>query len=231
MTITLWNNTTALAWAQKDLSEYPEEVPVLKTFLHERNFMRGWMLHLKTGLEQFINMPVMVRKCLDSAHRYLYAQTHIMDRREAHQLACPLLPKLLTVMDRYTTDTECDHKICRAIVCILGSMSARMNGGYNQNEFRACPFSSRPDERGLFYRLDFTVENKAQFQVCEATRTQASAVINKYLDQMKVDGFDEEETGDVENVIEWIEAGMFMCLVPLTRDPCPCFKCRGRQSS
>ena len=35
---------------------------------------------------------------------------------------------------------------------------------------------------------------------------------------MKVDKLDLEETEDVENLVLWVKAGMFMSCVPLTRD-------------
>jgi len=47
---------------------------------------------------------------------------------------------------------------------------------------------------------------------------------------MKVDGLDKEETLDVENLEKWVEAGMFMSLVPLTPDPCVCQSCRFRRA-
>jgi len=192
--------------------------------------MIAWVEHISTCHEQHIPIPFVMGKCLDRMERYLYAHTHFLDRREAAEMASAFLPELLTVMDRDTTDTECNHQMCRAIVHILGVMLARMNDGIKMNEFRDCPYTTRNDECGLYYRLNWTVENKAQFKVCEATRTQASALINKYLEQMKVDKLDLEETEDVENLVKWVEAGMFMSRVPLTRDDCPCLKCRARRA-
>mmetsp|Transcript_39585 Transcript_39585/g.63827 ORF Transcript_39585/g.63827 Transcript_39585/m.63827 type:complete len:111 (-) Transcript_39585:243-575(-) len=110
-------------------------------------------------------------------------------------------------------------------------MSGRMYGGINMDEFRNVPHTSRPDERALLAGLNFTEANKFQFQLGNATRTQAKSVIHKYLVQVKVDGLDKEETLDVENLVKWVEAGMFMSLVPLTPDPCPCLQCCVRLAS
>jgi len=228
MTVVLWGSTPAIAWNKWDLRDHSGEVPTYATYKGEYDFMLGWARDIKQGLKQFSAMPIMVRKCLDSAKRYVEAQTHHMDRRVALELACQFLPILLTVLERCTTQR--DHESCRGIVYILSTMSARMNGGINWDEFCAVPRTDRLDEIALLSGLDFTEANEFQFQLGYATRTQANAVMHKYLAQMKNDGLDKEETMDVQNLVKWVEAGMFMSLVPLTPDPCVCESCRLRRA-
>jgi len=170
MTLIFWGSASAIAWDKLHRTEFPGEVPMFKIYEQKYYFMLRWMRQIKQGLQQFSDMPVMVRKCLNSAQRYVEAQTHFMDRRQAHELACQLLPMLLSVMDRSTTEGE--HHTCRAIVCILSCMSGRMHGGDNMDEFRIVPQTHRPDEIVLLSSQDFTQANEFQFQLGYATRTQ-----------------------------------------------------------
>jgi len=169
--------------------------------------------------------------CLESVQRYLSSQTHFLDKRDLIGMVSVILPDLLTVLGHYTTDTECNHQICRAIVLILVLMADRMHDSIYMNKFAPLPYTKRADERALFATLDWTAVNQAQFKVSETTRTQAECMINMYLERMIQDELEYELIHDVENLVLWIAAGMFMSLVPLTRDPCPCFKCHVHHSS
>jgi hypothetical protein len=230
-TVTSQTNARAIAFLRSDTHLYPGDVPLFETVREEEDYMLAWMVHIDQVLKDLKEIPPMQLKCLQSAFRFVTANPHLMDGRETNAIACLFLPKLLKVMEHYTTATGCNHQICRLVVSILVCVNVdRMQGGANSDEFCAIPYTPRLDEQNIRKLLDWTKENQAQFQIDEETRTQASAVLNKYLDQMKVDGKDREETHDVEQLIKWVEAGMFMSLVPLTPNLCVCESCRIRRA-
>jgi hypothetical protein len=222
--LVLWGSSKAFKWSQRRLQQFSGGLPRFDIREQEFFVLLGWVREIKVGLELFSDKGLYLRECLTSAEDYVESQTHHLDRREAHELACPLVPLLLTVLDRCTT--QGDHKSCRSVANILTTMSGRMTDGINGVDFCPTPTSiRRPDEQALYAGQDFTRENEFQFQLGLQTRVHAKKSIDQYLARMTIDGLDEEETSTVENLVKWVEAGMFMSLVPLTPDLCPCEQC------
>ena len=162
-------------------------------------------------------------------HRFLHVLAHFVDDRDNIRMISVHLPNILTVLGHYTAypHLELRHEMCRHVVNVLVWMAGRMNGNY-MDKFAIFPYTIRDDESALCDLLDRTVGNEAQFQVSETVRIQASCVINKYLEQIKVDELKWDPINDVQNLVLWVEAGMFMSLVPLTPDTCYCPSCRSR---
>jgi hypothetical protein len=223
--VVLWGSAKAYDWSKRRLREFSDGLPRFAMPEEEYFYMLRWARDIKQGLQLFGDTPVHLRECLLSAEEYVESQTHHMDRRAGHQLACTFLPVLLTVLDRGTT--QGDHQSCRSVVNILSTMSGRMTDGINMVDFCPTPTSiRRHDELALYAGQDFTRENEFQFQLGLKTRVHAKKSIDQYLARMTIDGLDQEETLDVENLVKWVEAGMFMSLVPLSPDRCPCEECR-----
>jgi len=212
--------------------------------------LKNWAKHGIDGLEQHMLCPEAVIMCMRSMESMIQAHSHFLDHRQHIEIMWPYLYLILMVFDWYIKheNFQTRHQVCHAIVHFLACVSGRVNNGPLHDEFSERPRTFRRDEYALFQTLDWTEENAAQVAAPLLDKKMTLKVLQEYLAQLKTDEvewrrvfdniegktkdpedyFDEfgSKMQSVQSLVQWVEHGMFLCLVPLANTRCPCKACR-----
>ena len=214
----------------------------LEDYAAEMVFLGAWASHIQNGLVQHMFYPKVIQECIECMCRLLHVLAHYVDPRDIIVMMTKYMSPLLRVFGYYSTHPRfmVRNTICRAIVKNLKFMAGRMQNGEDCDIFNKKPTATRNDEIALYLTLCWDVENKAQFQLSADVRTHADDVFMAHLaqlideksswhkmveDKAKIDQDHAEKLIDVQNLLLWLDAGMFFSRTPLDATHCGCVKC------